>query len=132
MCVYPNGGAGTEDAVVGSANRMLQGAIPTCSSLSFSSLQGFAERKLILVSEVVQACKKIHNDEIRKERLAALKTKQGPGAESRQYEPTRKTPEIKVQCKSAGHGRMNHWMQMPWCNVCVSLLLRNVGRAGVG
>eukprot|EP00967_Tisochrysis_lutea_P058730 scaffold74763_cov22-Tisochrysis_lutea.AAC.1 len=76
MCVYPNGGAGTEDAVVGSANRMLQGAIPTCSSLSFSSLQGFAERKLILVSEVVQACKKIHNDEIRKERLAALKTKQ--------------------------------------------------------
>lgn len=38
--------------------------------------QGFAERKLMLISEVVQACKKIHNDEIRKERLAALKTKQ--------------------------------------------------------
>jgi hypothetical protein len=41
-----------------------------------SCTQGFAERKLMLISEVVQACKKIHNDEIRKERLAALKTKQ--------------------------------------------------------
>lgn len=62
--------------------------------------QGFAERKLILISDVVQACKKIHNDEIRKERLAALKQKQtgGGGAESRLYEPTRKVPDIKV-CK---------------------------------
>ena len=36
-------------------------------------MQGFAERKLLLLSEVIHACKKIHNDEVRKERLLALK-----------------------------------------------------------
>lgn len=46
------------------------------NNISSNTAQGFAERKLMLISEVVQACKKIHNDEIRKERLAALKTKQ--------------------------------------------------------
>lgn len=60
------------------------------------AMQGFAERKLLLVSDVIQACKKIHNDEIRKERLAALKHRQGPGVESRLYQPTHKTPEVKV------------------------------------
>ncbi len=42
-----------------------------------AAAQGFAERKLMLVSEVVQCCKKIHNDETRKERLAALKAGRG-------------------------------------------------------
>lgn len=37
-----------------------------------ATLQGFAERKVILVSDTIAACKKIHNDEVRKERLAAL------------------------------------------------------------
>jgi hypothetical protein len=37
--------------------------------------QGFAERKILLLCDVIAACKKIHNDEIRKERLAALKTR---------------------------------------------------------
>lgn len=36
-------------------------------------VQGFAERKVLLVCDAIQACKKIHNDEVRKERLAALR-----------------------------------------------------------
>lgn len=38
-------------------------------------VQGYAERKLLLINDVTQVCKKIHNDEIRKERLAALKNR---------------------------------------------------------
>ena len=38
-------------------------------------LQGFAERKILLLCDVITACKKIHNDEIRKERLLALKSR---------------------------------------------------------
>jgi centrosomal protein CEP44 len=38
------------------------------------ALQGFVERKLLLLSDVVAACKKVHNDELRRERLAALKS----------------------------------------------------------
>lgn len=38
-------------------------------------LQGFAERKILLVCDVIGACKKIHADALRKERLAALKSR---------------------------------------------------------
>ena len=41
----------------------------------FPSLQGYAERKVILLCDVIQICKKLHNDELRKERLAALKSR---------------------------------------------------------
>jgi hypothetical protein len=37
--------------------------------------QGFAERKVLLVCDVIGAAKKIHADELRKERLAALKSR---------------------------------------------------------
>lgn len=35
--------------------------------------QGFAERKVLLLCDVITVCKKLHNDEVRHERLAALK-----------------------------------------------------------
>jgi hypothetical protein len=44
-----------------------------CRFLQYPTPQGFAERKLLLLVDVFAACKKIHSDETRKERLAALK-----------------------------------------------------------
>ncbi|GLC57565.1 hypothetical protein PLESTB_001241000 [Pleodorina starrii] len=35
--------------------------------------QGYAERKVLLLCDVIAVCKKLHNDEVRQERLAALK-----------------------------------------------------------
>lgn len=35
--------------------------------------QGYAERKVLLLCDVVGVCKKLHNEGVRKERLAALK-----------------------------------------------------------
>ncbi|GAX81755.1 hypothetical protein CEUSTIGMA_g9183.t1 [Chlamydomonas eustigma] len=59
--------------------------------------QGFAERKILLLCDVISACKKIHNDEIRKERLAALKSRVGaPSNVARLHEPNRKTPDVKI------------------------------------
>eukprot|EP00798_Chlamydomonas_sp_ICE-L_P004811 gene4811-34565_t len=58
--------------------------------------QGYAERKVNLLCDVIQWCKKTHNDALRKERLAALKHRSGPPANlSRLVEP-KKTPEVKV------------------------------------
>lgn len=36
-------------------------------------VQGYAERKVLLLCDVVGVCKKLHNEGVRKERLAALK-----------------------------------------------------------
>ena len=36
--------------------------------------QGFAERKVLLACDAIAVCKKLHNEEVRKERLAALKS----------------------------------------------------------
>ena len=44
------------------------------TAVSFD-VQGFAERKVLLLCDVIQWCKKTHNDEVRKERLAALKNR---------------------------------------------------------
>ena len=57
-----------------------KGFVHACDALCLTSPsgsyhQGFAERKILLICEVISACKKIHNDEIRKERLAALKSR---------------------------------------------------------
>ncbi|KAG2435127.1 hypothetical protein HXX76_007212 [Chlamydomonas incerta] len=73
--------------------------------------QGFAERKVLLLCDVITVCKKLHNDEVRHERLAALKATRQEQTISRlmtphggQQEPpsgsrhaaSRKTPLVKV------------------------------------
>jgi len=35
--------------------------------------QGFAERKVLLLIDAIQACKRAHNDEVRKERQASAR-----------------------------------------------------------
>ncbi|EFJ49378.1 hypothetical protein VOLCADRAFT_89740 [Volvox carteri f. nagariensis] len=42
--------------------------------------QGYAERKVLLLCDIIAVCKKLHNEEVRQERLAALKaSRQLPG-----------------------------------------------------
>lgn len=46
---------------------------PNSQVSSLHGVQGYAERKILLLCDVIQVCRKLHNDEVRKERLAALK-----------------------------------------------------------
>ncbi|GFR40196.1 hypothetical protein Agub_g756 [Astrephomene gubernaculifera] len=59
---------------------------------------GFAERKVLLLCDVIAVCKKLHNDEVRHERLAALKASRQPQEPVSNRTPlTRKTsPVVKV------------------------------------
>jgi hypothetical protein len=36
-------------------------------------LQGFAERKILLLCDIIQACRKVHNDALRRERLSRVR-----------------------------------------------------------
>ncbi|KAG2501080.1 hypothetical protein HYH03_000898 [Edaphochlamys debaryana] len=61
--------------------------------------QGFAERKVILLCDVIAVCKKVHNDEVRQERLAALKATRQPAQEhvsTRLASQPRRSPIVKV------------------------------------
>jgi hypothetical protein len=63
------------------------------------SIQGFAERKLLLLCDVITACKRIHNEEIRKERLAALKNR-GVGEV---VEPNAAASLVSASCEELYH-----------------------------
>ncbi|KAL6745505.1 Centrosomal spindle body, CEP44-domain-containing protein, partial [Haematococcus lacustris] len=88
----------TDAKFVEGAFRLMRDAfsIKTVLTAAHFLEQGFAERKLLLLCDVIQCCKKIHNDEIRKERLAALKTRPGGPTDSRLSEPSRKAPDVKI------------------------------------
>ncbi|MEW5310645.1 MAG: hypothetical protein WDW38_002423 [Sanguina aurantia] len=59
--------------------------------------QGYAERKVLLLCDVVGVCKKLHNEGVRKERLAALKATRTDASVSRLSVPSsRKSPDVKV------------------------------------
>ncbi|PNH09698.1 Centrosomal protein [Tetrabaena socialis] len=59
--------------------------------------QGFAERKVLLLCDVITVCKKVHNEEVRQERLAALKaTRRDPSSSRLTPGPSRGSPIIKV------------------------------------
>lgn len=36
-------------------------------------LQGFAERKILLLCDIISACRKVHNDALRRERLSSVR-----------------------------------------------------------
>lgn len=46
----------------------------------FPRLQGFAERKVLLLIDAIAACKRTHNDEVRRERQAAARVTVAPSA----------------------------------------------------
>ncbi|GLI64159.1 hypothetical protein VaNZ11_007344 [Volvox africanus] len=57
---------------------------------------GYAERKVLLLCDVIAVCKKLHNEEVRQERLAALKATRQNQVGSRLVAPRKSSPHVKV------------------------------------
>ncbi|GIL72177.1 hypothetical protein Vretimale_340 [Volvox reticuliferus] len=57
---------------------------------------GYAERKVLLLCDIIAVCKKLHNEEVRQERLAALKATRQHQVGSRLVAPRKSSPQVKV------------------------------------
>ncbi|GIL45501.1 hypothetical protein Vafri_2721 [Volvox africanus] len=57
---------------------------------------GYAERKVLLLCDVIAVCKKLHNEEVRQERLTALKATRQNQVGSRLVAPRKSSPQVKV------------------------------------
>ncbi len=72
----------TDQRFVESVFRMLRELLSVRTVLTPAQFfeQGFAERKVLLLCDLIAAAKRIHNEEVRQERLAALKANRQVGA----------------------------------------------------